>query len=293
VTAGKPGLRRAPDEGRMALMEHIRELRYRVFVSFLAIMCGVIVAWIFYQSIFTFMTHPYCRLPAAHRLGFTAGDGPHRTSGPCALIVTGVLDAFLLRLKICTYVGIVFASPVWLWQFWAFITPGLHAKERKGALSFVGASLFLFSLGALFAYISLSNGLRFLLHFAGAGLTPLIQIDRYINFFLAMVFIFGASFEFPLLVVAINFVGLVSYDRLRSLRRVEIFSVFVFAAIVTPSQDPYTMTLLAVPMCVFYEIALLFARWHDRRKARREDSPYAGLGDDETSPLDIDVGASP
>ena len=274
--------RPADYDGRMALMEHVRELRRRVFISFIAVLICVIVAWVFYHPIFNLMTNPYCNLPASRRSG-----GPQ-----CDLIVTGVLDAFILRLKIATYVGIVLASPVWLWQFWGFITPGLHQNERKGALSFVGASLGLFSLGALFAYITMSNGLRFLLHFAAGNITPFIAADRYISFFLAMVLIFGASFEFPLLVVAINFVGLVSYEKLRSIRRMEIFLVFVFAAIVTPSQDPYTMTFLAGPMCLFYEIALLVARWHDRRKARRSgDGLYAGLGDDETSSIDEDVGA--
>jgi sec-independent protein translocase protein TatC len=268
----------------MALIDHVRELRRRVLISFLAVVVGVIVAYFFYGPIFHLLTRPYCRLPISRRAG-----GTH-----CDLIVTGVLDAFLLRLKISTYAGLVLASPVWLWQIWGFITPGLYARERRGALSFVGASIALFALGAFLSYISLSYGLRFLLHFAGNDITPLLQANRYLNFAVAMICVFGISFEFPLLIVAINLAGIVSYERLRSWRRMEIFLVFVFAAVITPSQDPYTMTALAVPMCLFYEVALLIARRHDRRKAERAgETLYPDLADDEASSIDLDIGATP
>jgi sec-independent protein translocase protein TatC len=244
----------------MSLAEHLAELRSRVIRSALAIAAAGVVAWVFYRPIFRVMTHPYCALPVAHRLG---GRG-------CDLIVTGVLDAFTFRLHLVTYVAVVLAAPVWLYQLWAFVTPALYQRERRYALTFVGSSLLLFGGGATFAYFALGKALHFLLGFATGGLTPLIRVDSYLSFLTTLLLVFGVSFEFPLLVIALNATGMLSYRRLRRWRRAEIFLVFVFAAAVVPSGDPFTMTAMAVPMALLYEVALLVARAHDRRvEARR------------------------
>lgn len=264
----------------MTLAEHIGELRRRLIRAFLAVTLGAIVAWIFFTPIFRFLTHPYCALPVSHRLGGTT----------CTLIVTGVLDAFTIRLKVSLIVGVVASAPIWLYQLWAFVAPGLHRHERRWAVAFAVGSAGLFALGATFAYATLGRGLAFLLGFA-QGFLPLISVDRYLSFVTLMLLVFGVSFEFPLLILLLNLSGVVSAKRLVGWRRMEIFLVFVFAAVATPSQDPFTMTAMALPMTLLYEVAVLLAKAHDRRAARRAAaSPYAGLADDELSPIDTDAG---
>ena len=271
------GPRPTPDDFRMTLGEHLGELRRRILVSLLAIIAGTIVAFIFRHQMLSALTRPYCHLPASYRL----------ESSRCTLVVTGVLDAFTVTLKLSLYVGLVLSSPVWLWQLWRFVTPGLHQNERRYAVAFVGSSVTLFALGALVAYITLSNGLHFLLSFATGGLTSLLTFDSYLSYVVAMVLVFAVSFEFPLLVIMLNLVNVLSFARLRRWTRAVIFGIFVFAAVATPSQDPFTMLALSLPMCALYGIAIGFAYLHDRRAARRGDaSPYAHLADDELSSLD-------
>jgi sec-independent protein translocase protein TatC len=199
----------------------------------------------------------------------------------------------MIRLKVSMMAGAVASAPVWLYQLWSFITPGLHRHERRWSLTFVGCSLALFALGGFFAYVTLNKGLQLLLGFSGDGLVSILDVNKYISYVIAMLLIFGLSFELPLLVTMLNLAGVVSTARLRSWRRAEIFLVFLFAAVVTPSQDPFTMLALGLPMVVLYEVALVVGWLNDRRKALRGDaSPYAGLDDDETSPLDMPDGTA-
>jgi sec-independent protein translocase protein TatC len=182
----------------------------------------------------------------------------------------------------------VFTGPLLLYQIWAFITPGLRKNERKYTLVFVVASTILFVAGMALAYAVLSKGLRLLLQQAGSGTQAQLTVSDYISFVTLMLVVFGAAFELPLLVVMANFARVLPYRLLRRSRRVAIFLIFLFAAVVTPSTDPYTMLALAVPLCVLYEIAVAVARWNDKRRARREaESEFAGLSDDEASPLNI------
>ena len=234
------------------------------------------IAFLLFHRVFDVLRAPYCDLPVSKRYG----------GQTCDLVAFGVLDPFLLRLKVSVIAGAIFSSPVWLYQLWAFITPGLHRHERRWAVLFVGTGVAFFSLGAFFAYITLSKGLQFLLGFAGGGIVSLLEVTRYLNYVILMLVVFGVSFEFPLVVVMLNVAGVVSNERLRRWRRPAIFLLFVFAAVITPSQDPFTMSAMAIPLCLFYEGAIIFARLNDRRRARRaSESPYAGLADDETSPL--------
>lgn len=267
----------------MALGEHLKELRYRIIVSALGVLAGAIVAFVFRHDILNFITKPYCHLPQAKVLT--------TTNGSCTLVISGVLDAFTLSLKISINVGIIATAPIWLWQLWRFVTPGLRSKERKYVLSFVTASTLLFAAGAAVAYITLPKGLQFLLGIAGHTFTPLIQADKYISFLLAMILIFGLAFEFPLLVVMLNVVGVASAKKLQSIRRPVIFGVFVFAAVATPSQDPYTMTALAIPMCILYEVAILIARVHDKRvNANSSEPDYEKLDDEQASTIPSPAG---
>ncbi len=268
----------------MSLEQHLRELRYRVCVSLAAVVVATILAYVFHRLLMRGLTHPYCSLPDSYRL----------VHGHCSLVVTGVLDAFTLTLKLSLYAGVIMSSPVWLYQVWRFITPALYAHERRHALTFVAASVGLFALGGAFAWLTLGKGLHFLLGFARGGISSLLTFDSYLSFVTAMVLIFAVSFEFPLLVVMLNRVGVISAQRLRSWARAILFGIVVFAAVATPSQDPFTMTALAAPMCVLFGVALLVATVHDRRLERRNAaSPYHRLADDEPASLDstADLGA--
>lgn len=265
---------RAPD-GRMTLTEHLHELRYRVIVSVIAVILTTIVAYVFHHEILKFLIHPYCRLPAKDR-----------ALGKCSLVTGGVLEPFTVTLKISLYAGVLAASPIWLFQVWRFITPGLYAHERRYATAFVGGSVFLFGLGAAFAYFTLEKGLHFLLGFTNGQITSLLQVNSYLSFVTAMVLVFAVSFEFPLLLVMLNLVGIVSAARLRRSWRLIIFGIVVFAAVATPSQDPFTMTALSVPICALFGIAVIIATLHDRRVAAR--GPLYDLADDELSSIDDD-----
>jgi sec-independent protein translocase protein TatC len=261
----------------MTLVEHVRELRRRLGISLLAILVATAVAFFFHERMLHTLTGPYCDLPPSYRL----------VHDRCSLVVTGVLDAFTVTLRLSMYAGLVVASPVWLYQIWRFVTPGLYRNERRWALSFVASSLVLFAAGGVFAWLTLSRGLHFLLSFATGGISSLLSFNSYLSYVVAMVLVFGVSFELPLLIVLLNLAGIVSYEKLRGWWRGSVFGIFVFAAFVTPSQDPFTMSAMALPMSLLYFVALFIARWHDKRAARRAAaSPYAHLADDELSPLD-------
>lgn len=269
-----------PADGRMPLADHLRELRSRLGRSLLAVAVTTATAFAFHERILTFLTKPYCALPEAHRL--SGGES-------CSLIVTGVLEGFNVSMRISLYAGIIAAAPVWLYQLWKFVTPGLYQNERKYALTFVGISSTLFLGGVVLAYLSISKGLAFLLGFTSGALTPALKIDSYLSFLTAMTMTFGISFELPVLLVLLNTAGILSYQRMRGWWRGMVFGIFVFAAVATPSGDPFTMSFMALPMCFFFGVALLIARSHDARKARREaESPFATLSDDEASPLEME-----
>jgi sec-independent protein translocase protein TatC len=260
----------------MTLAEHLYELRRRVIISVVAILLATIAAYCVHSDLLRLITHPYCRLPTRYRLD------PNK----CSLFVSGVLDPFRITLKISLYAGVLVSSPIWLYQIWRFITPGLYSHEKRYATAFVAASVALFAMGAAFAYLTLEKGLHFLLGFASGGLTSLLQFDNYLSFVVAMILIFAVSFELPLVVVMLNMVGVLSAARLRRWTRGVIFGIFVFAAVATPSQDPFTMSALAIPICLLYGVAVGIATVHDRRVARRGPSIYADLSDDELSSID-------
>ncbi|HLZ37547.1 MAG TPA: twin-arginine translocase subunit TatC [Mycobacteriales bacterium] len=260
----------------MPLVEHLRELRSRLLKALLALVLATAVAFVFFDPVFDVLKRPYCRLPVAHQLG-----------DRCTLVVTGILDAFFLRLKVSLIVGTILSSPVWLYQLWSFVTPGLHRHERRWSLTFLATAVPLFLAGSAVAYLTLDRGLALLLGFTPEGVTNLIRVNDYLSYVTLMLLVFGASFELPLLIVLLNLAGVVSAARLRASWRGVVFGIVVFAAVATPSQDPFTMLALATPMTALFGAALLVAAANDRRRARRgAASPYAALGDDETSPLD-------
>src|SRR4051812_27801401 len=248
----------------MTLAEHLRELRRRIIISAIAVVVGTAVAFVFREHVLHVVTGPYCSLPAKYRF----------IHDRCTLVVNGVLDPFTVTLRLSLYTGLLISSPVWLWQLWRFITPGLYQNERPWALAFVASSVGLFAAGAFVAYFTMQNGLRFLLGFASpsSGITSLLTFTSYLSYFVAMVLVFAISFEFPLTVIMLNLVGVVSAARLRRWARGIIFGIFAFAAVATPSQDPFTMLALSLPMCVLFVAAYGVAAAHDRRAARRGDT---------------------
>jgi sec-independent protein translocase protein TatC len=279
TTASRPrrGLRADPEQSRMPLVEHLRELRSRLVKSSIALAVGIVVAYVFFPQIFKFLQHPYCALPANRRFG----------GNDCRLLVTGVLDQFLIRMKVSLLAGSALSAPVWLWQLWAFVTPGLHPRERKWALPFVTSSLVLFLAGAAFSYYTLENGLSFLLGIGGGGVTTLLTVDKYLSFVTLMLLAFGVSFEFPILMIFLNIVGVTPTHKLRQWRRGMYFGLSVFAAVITPSQDPFTFLAMWIPLCVFYEIVIVFGRIRDRaRRGRTGVDDTDQWSDDETSPID-------
>ncbi len=263
-------------------MDHIRELRNRIIKAAVGLVLGMIVGWFVYPHVWHFIEAPYCKIHFNNQ-----AYGPTHN---CTLYVNGIFDAFFLRLKLAFIVGVIVSSPVWLYQFWAFIAPGLYRRERRWAYFFVGAAVPLFGIGGVLAYFAMTKGLRFLLGLVPHGVVPLITINTYLGYATAMLFIFGLAFELPLVVVLLNLAGILTHERFRKSRRMIIFGVFAFAAIATPSPDPITMLLLAVPCVALVELAEIFVWANDRRKARMP-SPYAGLDPDEMSPLDLGEGS--
>ena len=276
-----PGRKPKDPEGRMPVLDHLRELRRRLIIMLVIIAAGAVFGWIFYSPILDFLRHPYCAVPVKYRYQPQAG-------GSCVLIYHGVLDGFTTRLKVSVIAGAVCTGPLWLYQIWAFITPGLRKNERKYTLIFVCASTVLFVSGMALAYAVLTRGLSFVLRASGSGTQALLTINDYISFVTLMLVVFGAAFEVPLLVVMANFAGVLPSRLLKKSRRIGIFLIFLFAAVATPSTDPFTMCAMAIPMVALFEAAIQIATVHDKRKARREAAERAAphLEDHVPSPVD-------
>jgi sec-independent protein translocase protein TatC len=262
-------------DGRMPLMDHLRELRNRVVKVAIAIVAGGIVSWVFFDRIWAFMQRPYCQAVGYCKVN-TLGH---------SLFISNVMDGFYLHIKVSIIAGAVITSPIWLYQLWAFVAPGLYAREKRWTYAFLGSAVPLFALGCYFAFLAMSRGLKFFLSMAG-GLTALFTADSYIGYWVAMIVGIGLCFEVPLFLVILNMGRVVTHERFRKWRRLIIFLVFVFAGIASPSPDPLTMLLLGGIVVVLVEAAEVIIYLNDKRYARNHPDPYAGLADDELSPID-------
>jgi sec-independent protein translocase protein TatC len=277
-------------EGRMPLAEHLRELRNRLAKAMLAIVAVTVVAAFFYNDIINFFTKPILDSVGCDQTFEQLAKS--KSDDPCAQItINGLLAPFTLALKVSLMAGVVLASPVWLYQLWAFVAPGLHRHEKKYAYAFVGMGVPLFFGGAYFAYKVLPTTAKVLLDFTPSGASNLLPLDDLLDLVTRMVIVFGLSFELPLLLVFLNLTGVITGKRMLGWWRAMIMAITVFAAIATPSTDPLTMLALAGPIWVLYFGAVAFSLLNDKRRRRRE---AAGPADDEASELDLtpeDIGA--
>ncbi len=276
-----PRLRRRPSnfqraaDGSMTLVEHIRELRNRLLKAVLAIIAGAIAMYFLAERVQDFVLDPYCDY--AKTLNAT---------NACGLNLTSILDPFMLKLKIALYLGLVVSAPFWAYQLWAFVAPGLHRRERRYTYAFVAIATPLFSLGMALGFFMVTKSMQFFLVLSPnlESLSLSLNMVEYFDFVTMVMLIFGFGFEFPLAALVLNVAGVVSAKRLLSWWRIAVFLTFVFAAIVTPNPEPFSMTIFALCLSALYFIAVGVAFLNDGRKARR--AARDSIGDDDVSPIE-------
>jgi sec-independent protein translocase protein TatC len=262
----------------MPLMEHLRELRKRLVKSVLVIIAGMGVALVFSDQTLNIVAHPFCSAVINGHTGcHVVGD---------QLVINAVFDGLLLRVKVAFFFALLGTCPVWLYQLWAFIAPGLHGREKKWAYLFTLTAVPLFVGGAVLAYVVMDRGLHYLLNLAPQNSVVLPSWDTYLSYFTGMLVGFGIVFELPLVIVMLNVAGILTHERFRRWRRVLIFCTFLVAGIVNPSPDPWTMLILGGLAAVLVEAAELIVWCNDRRRARLHPDPYMDLADDELSLLE-------
>jgi sec-independent protein translocase protein TatC len=281
--AGKAG-RSADDAARMPLGEHIRELRNRLMKAALAVLVGAVVGFVFRSHILHTLENPVCNIAGLSGVGQKNAQCPDG-----ALVFSGATAQVNLSFKIAMYCGVVIGSPVWLYQIWAFLAPGLYKKEKKYSLSFIGAAVPLFCSGVVVCYFLFPVIMKVLLTFLnGAGASTMLDASQYMTFCLQMMMVFGVAFVLPLVLVLFNFIGILSSKAMRKHWRIIVLAIFVFGAVAVPTGDPFGMSALALPICVLYFAAVGVSELNDRRRARRRASmPGADLSPDEATDLDL------
>ncbi|MEV4555657.1 twin-arginine translocase subunit TatC [Kitasatospora sp. NPDC049285] len=267
-------------EGRMALADHLRELRNRLVKSLLAILAFTVIAALYNKKLLDFLIAP---LPACGPDGHPVAGDQH-----CAQVSNiGLLTPFTLVLKVSLTAGVVAATPVWLYQLWKFVSPGLHKHEKRYTVGFLTAGTPLFLAGAAFAYLVMPMTAQVLISFVADGVTSIVPVEDYLDLVTRMVLVFGAGFELPLFLVMLNLVGVVTGKRLLGWWRAMVMGITVFAAFATPSADPLSMLALAAPIWALYFLAVGISLLNDKRKAER--NPDNGLSDEEASHVDLTV----
>lgn len=265
-------------DAAMPLTSHLRELRRRILRAGIAVAAGMVVGWVYYPQVFAWLSTPF--MGAVEE---AQADGRQVT-----LALTGVADPFIMQMQVAAVAGVVLSAPIWLYQLWRFVTPGLHKNERRWALGFAALATPLFMGGVFLAYTVLPFGLRILLDFTPANVENIVSVDRYLSFFLRTVLIFGIGFLAPLLLVLLNFAGVLQGRRLLSWWRWIIISVLLFSAIATPTGDPINLSLLAGPILLLVAVAILVCLLNDRRRARRKHQgpSFGDVDDDSLSEID-------
>jgi sec-independent protein translocase protein TatC len=250
-----------PPDGAMTLFEHLRELRYRLIVSILAILVGMILAWFFRYQLLDILQRPYFQAIEALKVK----DPDTQT----LLVNINLTSPLALSLKVSALAGLIVTAPFWLYQLWAFVVPGLLAKEKKWALIFIAAATPMFVGGVVVAYVVLPKAIAVLLSFTQAGVSNLQDINAYLSFLLRLMLVFGIGFLIPLIVLMLNIVGVIKAKQMAKYRSLVIFGTFVFGAVATPSTDPFSMLAVAAPMALLFLAAEVIARILDRRKERQ------------------------
>jgi len=268
-------------EGRIPLMDHIRELRNRIVTILLALAAGMIAGFAFFTPVWQVIEHPLCS-------AVIRGDHGCATLGVNQLALHGPLDSFYLRVKVAVLVGVIVSSPIWLYQVWAFVAPGLYAREKRWSYIFLGSAVPLFLTGVTLAYWSLGQSMHYLLGLTPSGVANIISVDQYLSFVMAMMLAFGLAFEVPLLIIMLNLAGILTHQRFRKWRRVMIFAVFLIAGVANPSPDPLTMLILGGGCAALVEAAEFIAWSNDRRRARLRPDSDADQADDELSPIELE-----
>ncbi|WP_298806498.1 twin-arginine translocase subunit TatC [uncultured Pseudokineococcus sp.] len=259
----------------MPLGSHLRELRNRLVWSAVAVLLGAVAGWLLFDLVFGLLTVP---LTEAAR---EAGREDDITTN-----IGSVTGAFDLKVKVSIFTGLLVSSPVWLWQLWAFVTPGLTRREKRYTVGFVVAAVPLFLSGVALAYVALPRAVSFLVDLTPEGTVNIIDTSMYIGFIMRILLAFGASFLLPVVLVALNFVGLLPARTILAAWRWVVVLAFVLAAVLTPSPEPTAMFFLAIPLCALFFLAIGVAAINDRRRRRRDERDgYAGLSDDEAAPL--------
>lgn len=261
-----------PEEGsgeEMTLFEHLAELRSRLFKAAGAVILGLVVGLAVHRPVLDLLIEPYCNLDPELRSASTA------LTPTCQLVIMDVLGQFFLVMKTAAIVAVVIAGPFVCYQIWRFVTPGLRPAERRYALPFLVISQVLFAGGAVFSYFVLPRALSVLLGIGPSNVGSLLEANEYLRFLLHMMIGFGVAFELPLILITLVLMGVVGSQGLRTYRRHAIFGTFVAAALITPTTDPLTMSLMAGPLVLFYEGSVLVARVVERRRRRRERAASA------------------
>jgi sec-independent protein translocase protein TatC len=256
--------RRRSDDGEMPLREHLLELRKRVGRAAIGLLVGAVLGWLLYDQVFQLLQRPVVELQADR--GETIG-----------LNFSGVLSAFDMQLKVSLFVGVLVSSPWWVYQLWAFITPGLTHRERLVTVGFLASAVPLFLTGAFLAWYLLPQAVGVLTGFTPSGAFNLIGAQEYLTFVMRMVLAFGAGFLVPVVMVALTMIDVVQGDTWLHGWRVAVMLSFVFGAVATPTGDAISMLVLAIPITILYFLAVLVCRVIDRRRARRlaaEDAAF-------------------
>ncbi|MEI6867073.1 MAG: twin-arginine translocase subunit TatC [Actinomycetes bacterium] len=257
----------------MPLVEHFRDLRKRVVRAAIAIFLASGIGWVFYTKIINALAAPVCDLKAAQKSG----------SSHCGtLYINGVLGPLNLQIKVSLLTGVIISAPIWIYQLWAFVAPGLHKKEKRRSIFFIIVATPFFALGASLGYWILPLAVKVLLGFTPGSLTNLVRFDDYLDFVLRVILLFGGAFELPVFLVALNLAGIITGKGILKPWRFAVFGIAVFTAAFTPTGDPVSMSLLAVPLIAFYFAAGGIALLVDRKRGKRSSK----IGDDEASSVE-------
>ena len=260
-------------EGRMPVLAHLSEFRKRIVRALLFVALFALIGWNFYNPIVDRLTLPICDLAAARASG----------SNECGnLFVGGVLGPLNLKIKVALITGIVLATPFWLYQLWAFIAPGLHKREKKYTVGFIGVATPFFAMGVILGYFILPLAVKVLLGFTPSTLENLVRFDEYLDFVIRLILVFGLAFELPVVLVSLNLLGILRGRAMLKPWRVAVFAIFFFTAALTPTGDPITMGALALPLTLLYFGASALSIFLDKRRGK--DS--VRIGDEETEEVE-------